>query len=67
MSAEDRNTGQSKQIEVIEMYLEKMWGVLSVDEKMTNEKLSKRYKVLRQLLATLRDLNRCNLPKANAN
>lgn len=58
MSAATKQIEQSRYIEFIEQDLERMWDVLSADEKMTNEKLTKRFGTLRQMLATLRDLSR---------
>ncbi len=66
MSVETKGVEQSKHIETMERDLENVWEALSIDEKMTNDKLSKKFKVLRQLLSTLRDLNRSRLPRTKA-
>lgn len=64
MSAAIKNAERAKRIESIEQDLERLWEALSIDEKMTNDKLSKRFGVLRQLLTTLKDLNRCNFSRS---
>jgi hypothetical protein len=66
VSVETKGVEQSKHIETVERDLENVWESLSIDEKMTNDKLSKKFKILRQLLATLRDLNRSRLPRTKA-
>lgn len=66
MSVATKNVEQSKHIESVERDLENIWDLLSVDEKMTNEKLFKKFKVLRQLLATLRELNRSRFVRTKA-
>lgn len=66
MNVETKSVEQSNHIETVQRDLENIWQSLSMDEKMTNDKLSKRFKILRQLLSTLRELSRSRLTRSKA-